>query len=111
MQQNKEMDVINMTPYEFNAINKDDMKRWLKQNITNNYLCIALESIVDEMECKVARTSIHGHWIENTEETFTPSVKCSYCGYVIHEVAGENVQQPARNYCPFCGAKMDLEVD
>lgn len=48
-----------MMPYEFNAIDKDGMKRWIQQNIGCDYLGISIYKIVDSMESKIARVSTH----------------------------------------------------
>ena len=54
---------------------------------------------------------MHGHWIDSTDKTFTPSVRCSNCLRVYHEIAGEHLSPITFHYCPYCGAKMDEEVE
>ena len=49
-----------------------------------------------------------GRWIINTDD-FTPAYRCSVCSYNKPMIAGEKAQQGAMNYCPHCGAQMDLE--
>lgn len=49
----------------------------------------------------------NGRWLDSTTETWTPSMKCSVCGQIISAVAN-TIIQTHYNYCPNCGAKMDL---
>lgn len=73
--------------------------------IRGNYAGVNdLMEIVMDAPTIEAQPVAHGKWIEG--DTFTPSYRCSCCGYSIFEVAGENIIQPKRNYCPNCGAKM-----
>lgn len=49
----------------------------------------------------------HGRWIYEGKKGRFPACRCSECGNVENAdwaVLGDNV-----NYCPNCGAKMDLE--
>lgn len=48
---------------------------------------------------------VHGRWIFNMCSYGTP--KCSICGWRMPY--SEDSFLDARNYCPNCGAKMDLE--
>ena len=53
---------------------------------------------------------VHGEWIDSTDETFSPSHKCSRCGHIINELATDDINATEierENYCPHCGAKMD----
>ena len=47
---------------------------------------------------------VHGRWLENVsfESGFWV---CSNCGFVSEAIAAHKLY----NYCPVCGAKMDLE--
>lgn len=46
---------------------------------------------------------VHGHWIEVRDKyNCKMGEKCSVCG--------RRVRNMGENYCPKCGAKMDLEV-
>ena len=59
----------------------------------------------------------YGKWIEEKPDSYTCTTKCSVCGksapficksddyYGVH-MYGETEKTP---YCPWCGAKMDLE--
>ena len=57
-------------------------------------------------QCKTvdAVPVVHGRWEWLTEDFYN----CTHCGTINHvkEVMG----RPAYDYCPNCGAKMDLEV-
>lgn len=52
----------------------------------------------------------HAKWVYNTDD-FTPKHRCTNCGYNKPIMAGENVTQEPKNYCPNCGAKMDLKEE
>ena len=46
---------------------------------------------------------IHGRWVyEPVEFTYEKDIKCSVCGEYVNS---------ATNYCPNCGAKMDLKEE
>ena len=53
-----------------------------------------------------------GEWIDSTEQTWTPSIKCSNCGAMFHEVATDLIEKYGLsvaddwNFCPNCGADM-----
>ena len=48
---------------------------------------------------------VHGRWIKS--KSMVLSAKCSKCkGWVVKH----SVNEPDFNYCPNCGARMDLEV-
>ena len=48
-----------------------------------------------------AKEVVHGRWIyEPVEFTYKKDIKCSVCDRYVDE---------PENYCPNCGAKMDLE--
>lgn len=49
----------------------------------------------------------HGKWIFKIYSYSTP--KCSCCGWKMPY--SEDSTLDARNYCPNCGAKMDVEVE
>ena len=46
----------------------------------------------------------HGEWIDNTNDTYTPSEKCSECGHVIHAISSHDAFH--YKFCPNCGARM-----
>lgn len=51
----------------------------------------------------------HGRWDNSGRYKFADgslAIRCSECGACIHE---EEYEQYFWNYCPNCGAKMDLE--
>lgn len=67
--------------------------------------CIRYASEVDTVPV------VHGEWIlqgENEHDYETSlEEKCSLCGRYVYRYD----TQPQDNYCPNCGAKMDLEED
>lgn len=49
----------------------------------------------------------HGRWMETEYSDYDDSYKCSACGEVWEFIEGTPKDNGA-NYCPNCGAKMDL---
>ena len=75
----------------------------------------------DEMVCMIedtpfwSRTDLepepvkHGRWDDSGRSAFgdgSLAIRCSECGCALHE---DEYQKYYWNYCPNCGAKMDLE--
>lgn len=50
----------------------------------------------------------HAKWVTNTDD-FTPAKRCTNCLYNKPIIAGEGITQQPENFCPSCGAKMDLK--
>jgi len=50
----------------------------------------------------------HGHWVTITDEPFADKYKCSECD---KEPLIADCEFELTPYCPFCGAKMDEEVN
>lgn len=53
----------------------------------------------------------HGKWDDSGRYAFgdgSLAIRCSECGCALHE---DEYQKYYWNYCPNCGAKMDLEGD
>lgn len=53
---------------------------------------------------------VHGRWDSSGRYKFTDgsiAVRCTKCGCSLHE---KEYMENVWNYCPVCGAKMDLEV-
>lgn len=72
--------------------------------------CTLLDSSVSEddrrMECPLKESSnISAHWEWDSESN---THKCSNCGTEAPFSVCKNYEP--RNYCPKCGAKMDLEI-
>lgn len=57
------------------------------------------------MDCPIADVApvVHGRWIEQEKYTFGVMYDCSICGNRILD------NGHSWNYCPHCGAKMDVE--
>lgn len=65
----------------------------------DNYIEYALEDLEDIPSADVAPVR-HGRWAETVTDGFL-FVSCSACGFKTGRID--------YNYCPNCGAKMDLE--
>lgn len=61
------------------------------------------EIYVVQKEADVAPV-VHGKWEQKEERGMLITNKCSICGQILTTMVGEK-----KNYCPNCGAKMDLE--
>ena len=64
---------------------------------------------IDALQIAIAPTVdavpvVHGRWIEQEKYTFGTMYDCSICGNRILD------NGHSWNYCPNCGAKMDLEA-
>lgn len=81
------------------AISRTDVKKYLSAPDANGDRVI-YESDLDLLP-PVTPQPKTGHWI-NLDETHS---KCDRCGAVF-EIASENGEA---NYCPSCGAKMEVE--
>lgn len=87
---------------------KEDCATLIKERWFDDYVqgySSAIEDIIAEPEADVQEVK-HGHWIEQAKIKKDGEVRlvhwqCSLCGCFL----GTNTA----NYCPACGAKMDLE--
>lgn len=83
--------------YEFEAIDKNVLKRYLNENVQNQYISNAICMIIDGVESKTARLSNRARW--NRLDSIG-MYECSACKLLYRNKT---------NYCQNCGAKMDLE--
>ena len=97
-----------MTKYiELEALKNRFAKRlvWLKKDIHDEYSlglydgCEYDTKLIDEIPAADVAPVVHGRWIMHDDE-FGLTCECSVCHI---ETMGDG------NYCPNCGAKMDLE--
>lgn len=67
-----------------------------------------VESIVSKISAADVAPVVHGRWVSCFEDwrKQIEGDKCSECGF---EHYGTNIRN--YNYCPNCGAKMDLEEE
>lgn len=87
---------------------KEDCETLVKERWFDDYVqgySSAIDDIIAEPEADVQEVK-HGHWIEQAKIKKDGEVRlvhwqCSLCGCFL----GTNTA----NYCPACGAKMDLE--
>lgn len=84
-------------------IDADALKECIKKRLRNGMIIGWLFSIIDETPTIEVEPVKHGKWVSAERRPMT-FYECSLCndrwnyGAVIH-----------MNYCPNCGAKMDLE--
>ena len=83
---------------------------WLEKDVHDQYSLGLFHGaeydakLIDEVPIVDAVPVVHGRWIElGSDDTDDFCWKCSNCNEVQFEYPGRN------NYCPNCGAKMDLE--
>lgn len=99
---------MSIMPYEFLAIDKAEFKDWIKKNIYPKYFQVSLCAVVDSVQSVIARISTRGRWIEIEEADGGIHCTCSVCNNDLVCIEGT----PKENniyYCPYCGAKMDLD--
>ena len=89
----------------------------LERNVWLDGACLAIAvSEVDNAPTVDATPMVHGRWewyIDRHEDLFLGcdedyGWRCSYCKTPLEDCDDHEVQ-PNFNYCPSCGAKMDLE--
>lgn len=67
------------------------------------------KDIVEDIESQPivdAVPVVHGRWLDAPTVAFTE--ECSVCGFIVFWDGGRPYEY---NYCPHCGANMDLEVE
>lgn len=73
------------------------------EDVVNPYLTLeALEIAIDALKKRAERKT--GKWIHTNGNTF----KCSICGNFLN-FHGVNAGRGDANYCPNCGAKMEVD--
>lgn len=100
-------------------IEKEKLKEALCPYSDTNYAqdMETILRIVDEFPAADVAPVVHGRWdaegdgyAETSDGEMAPVIDvwyCSKCGYCIDEGIDDKIVLP--NYCPNCGAKMDLE--
>lgn len=75
----------------------------------NEPLMVVRKKTIDSIPAADVAPVVHGRWVhdyyENCSEQFE-IVKCTNCGHKAYAMA---IYVRGGNYCPNCGAKMDLE--
>lgn len=103
-----------MTKYiELEALKNRFAKRlvWLKKDIHDEYSlglhdgCEYDTKLIDEIPAADVATVRHGRW-----EKQSGLYSCSECGKTCpYDVQADVIEYWTCNYCPGCGAKLDLE--
>lgn len=93
----KVLEIVN----EFNLENRFDS--W------NDYS--EMHDIISELEAADIQPVKHGRWISTEELYYNGMTKCSCCNeeYCIEYIWNLQGDLGAVNYCPNCGARMDLK--
>lgn len=79
--------------------------------------CIELASRIEALPTEDVAPVVHGQWEWFDEETGTPPTgyerewgwRCSHCKHELPDDYDDPDYCPALNYCPNCGAKMDMK--
>lgn len=79
----------------------NSMLTWSKEDILGE-----IDRTIKEAKPEDVTRVVHGRWIDAPTVAFTE--ECSVCRYL---VLWDNGGLHRYNYCPNCGAKMDLEVE
>jgi len=90
-------------------VNADNVKEYARNHLSNPYEIMSTCAMVNSTNTEDAKIIVHGRWIYNTDD-FTPSKRCSVCGYNRPIIAGEHVNQEADYYCCRCGAEMESNL-
>ena len=87
-------------------IKKEDIEQKIQDGLNNLVLghdAIEVLGMIYEMPAADVAPVRHGRWIEHAKYTFGVMYDCSICDNLILD------NGHSWNYCPNCGAKMDLE--
>ena len=68
-----------------------------------HYESVAFQQVVGMIRRIEAEPVKHAHWIDQKHGTY----KCSSCGQFL-DFRGVNAGRGDANYCPHCGAKMEV---
>lgn len=69
-----------------------------------------LRMAIGEQPAVDAARVVHGSWYDT--KLMIPTVACSMCGGLVRaEYTREYINRRKYNFCPFCGAKMDGEMN
>lgn len=74
---------------------------------------IPTETVIEDLKYAIPAADVapvvHGRWIKNNDSFQTDDYYCCYFDYNCSECGGiANDRYELPNYCPNCGAKMDL---
>ena len=85
-------------------IDADALIAWIKgsQQMTSKMKCVIakIETMPDVVSV------VHGEWMPNPKIGWGETWVCSICG---EKTTSSVMGYPRYNYCPMCGAKMDVE--
>lgn len=105
----REAAILKMKRHTAEALKNDPESKAL-----NNAVQVYIRFFIDELkECKSCDVApiVHGKWTHKYEDIFGYNltiIKCSICGTEYAFRYG-TVESEAYNYCPNCGAKMEVE--
>lgn len=77
---------------------------------SHRFVCIGIDN-QPCFECnQFAEEVVHGEWIMVIDENDCECIECPLCGEQFYDGDNDTFDKPY-NYCPNCGAKMDLKGD
>jgi NADH pyrophosphatase NudC (nudix superfamily) len=97
-------------------IDADDLEMYVYREVA--FFCNLDEDVIVDAILKQptvdAAQVVHGHWVDCNKIKFggvsgIPVVKCSKCGIHLCDII--NNHHVMYRFCPYCGAKMDLEEE
>ena len=94
---------------------KRELSGWDWQDLL--YLPILFGELIDERPTAEVPPVVHGKWIETSDCLATPKHYCSRCEIFAHthlvlslnSTAQYRIEEYLDNYCPNCGAKMEVQ--
>lgn len=88
-------------------VKKEDIEQKIQDGLNNLVLghdAIEVLGMLYEMPSEDVAKVRHGRWVYARTYYMADECNCSLCGQLMTTAVGKRM-----NYCPNCGAKMDLE--
>ena len=100
------------------AEGKTRFQLWDFMELYGEHIGMMKPNVIEHLDIEVKVENADGHWIDNADKIDAQfgrhTYKCSECGkYAEYFVSGTEVwwDRIKPNYCPNCGAKMEVEND
>lgn len=77
-------------------------------NFQDEYPTALIHALIDDVPAEDVQPVVHGRWIQDCDYHF----RCSICGdrWIVSDGNPLDVANGWR-FCPYCGARMDLEAE
>lgn len=89
-------------------INREEALTWFKAYLHTGEDSIPTDTVLEDLRYAIPKVDVvpvrHGHWVD-CEDEYSNYVRCSVCG---DEYTNWEADCARTNFCPNCGAKMDL---